>query len=87
MPGCSWNVLADAPSPSRVYPSDILPLMQSLLAALADIDFEHDCEREKFSNSDLEPKAKRLIAEALQAHHQHRREPYVRSLNQLHQMR
>ena len=33
--------------------SDILPLMQSLLATLADIDFAHECELERFSNSGL----------------------------------
>jgi hypothetical protein len=81
------NVAADASSSSRVYPADILPLMQSLLATLADIDFAHECELERFSNSGLEPEAKRLIGEALQANFQQRREPYLRRLKQLQQMR
>ena len=77
----------EAQSSSRTYPPDILPLMQSLLATLADIDFEHDGELESFKNSSLEPEAQRLIREALHAKHQQRREPYVRSLKQLQQMR
>jgi hypothetical protein len=87
MPVPSWKVSADVPTTSRVYTFDILPLMQSLLATLADIDLEHECELERFSNSGLEFEVERLIGEALHANFQQRREPYVRSLKQLQQMR
>jgi len=67
----------------RVYSPDILPQLQSLLAALADIDFacEKNLERIRRSPSDEDQK-RRMIAALLQ-HHEAQRARCVEELTAL----
>jgi hypothetical protein len=46
----------------------------------AALDFEPECELERFSNSDLEPEAETLMGEVLHSRFRQQREPYVSSL-------
>ena len=67
---------------SRYYSPALLPLIQSLLATLANIEFEFERECEKVrSTTDIQLKAR--VLERLRAEHQARREPYVRELARL----
>jgi hypothetical protein len=65
---------------SLTYSSDVLPLMQSLLSTLADIDFGHQYELEKLDRSSSDARTKRQIRNRLIAEHQQRRAPYVSQL-------
>ncbi len=64
----------------RMYSPNLQPLLQSLLSAVADMDFEYECEREKLSGRPLSRDEKIRRLETLRAQHQIRREPYVRQL-------
>jgi hypothetical protein len=69
--------------PPGTYSPDILPLLQSLLAALADIDFEYQKDRETILKSPIEePLKQRAIATLAERHHE-RRDPYLRELDKL----
>jgi hypothetical protein len=73
--------------PSRqlpgTYSPDILPLLQSLLAALADIDFEFQKDRETILKSAIdEPLKQRAIATLAEQHHE-RRDPYLQEIDKL----
>lgn len=67
----------------RLYSSDILPHLQSLLADLADIDFacEKSLERIRHSQTDEDYKHRMIVA--LQQRHQEQRAPYVQELTAL----
>jgi len=65
------------------YPPDFLPLLQSLLATLADIDFEHESDIETVRNSAADEWLKQTTIRKLQERHQERRAPYVRRLDGL----
>ncbi len=67
----------------HVYSPDILPQMQSLLAALADIDCAYDNDVETVRNSSTPEIIKRSVIATLQRRHQERRAPYVRQLEAL----
>ena len=74
---------ATGPSPAPLYPSERLPRMQSLLAALADIETRYEMERERLEQgSGIEDEKQRLRAE-LEAVWQRDRVPIVRRLAQL----
>ena len=79
MPEGKLRVISSKPQP-RVCPADIQPLMQTLLATLADIDFEHQCELEKVKSSATEPSLKAKIITRLEQRHRERRHPYVQEL-------
>jgi hypothetical protein len=65
------------------YSPDMLPLMQSLLRTLADIDFEFSKDLETVQQSAVvEPLKQRAIATLRKRHHE-RRAPYVREINKL----
>ncbi len=67
---------------SRSYSPALLPLIQSLLATLANMEFEFEQECEKVrGTTDIQLKA-RMLAQ-LRAQHQARREPYLRELARL----
>jgi len=71
----------DAARPTY-YSPETLPLMQSLLATLANIEFEFERECEKVrGTTDVHLKA-RVLAQ-LKVRHQDRREPYIRELARL----
>jgi hypothetical protein len=66
-----------------VYPADLLPRLQSLLSALADLDCAHERAVEGIEHGEADPglKARRLAS--LNESHRQRREPYVRDLAHL----
>jgi hypothetical protein len=67
----------------RMYPSELLPSLQALLAALADIDFAHESDIETVRNSSADEWLKQTVIGRLQARHQERRTPYVQQLERL----
>jgi hypothetical protein len=64
----------------RMYSSDLQPLLQSLLATLADIDFEHERECDNISSRTMDMNLKIRLLEKLKQHHRQRREPYLQHL-------
>ena len=64
----------------RLYSPDLQPLLQSLLATLADIDFEHERERDTISTRTADMNLKIRLLEKLREHHSERREPYIQQL-------
>jgi hypothetical protein len=69
--------------PPDTYSPDILPLMQSLLGALADIDFEFQKDRETILKSPIEGPLKQRAIATLAKRHRERRDPYVREIDKL----
>ncbi len=67
----------------RMYSPELQPLLQSLLATLADIDFAHESDIETVRNSLAEDWLKQTTIRKLQQRHRERREPYVRRLEAL----
>ena len=65
------------------YSPDILPLLQSLLGALADIDFEYQRDRETILQSPIEEPLKQRAIATLAKRHQERRDPYLREIDKL----
>jgi hypothetical protein len=63
-----------------MYAPELLPLLQSLLADLADIDFEHASDVESIRTSTAEEWLKQTAIRKLQERHRERRAPYVRKL-------
>ena len=68
------------PSFPRMYSPNLQPLIQTLLAGLADIDFEYECEREKLDGVPLDPQTRTRRLAKLKAQHYERRMPYIRQL-------
>ena len=65
------------------YSPDILPSLQSLLAALADIDFEYQKDRETILQSPIEEPLRQRAIATLAKRHQERRDPYLREIDKL----
>ena len=63
-----------------VYSPSVLPLMQSLLATLANIDFEHEHEVERVTRSSAPASLKAHLLAKLTERHRERRTPYVGEL-------
>jgi hypothetical protein len=55
-------------------------LLQSLLATLADLDFDYEKEREKLSNASPDTNIKIRALEKLKNRHRERRDPYIQQL-------
>ena len=68
---------------AHTYSPEVLPLLQLLLATLADIDFEHESDIETVRNSSAEEWLKQATIRKLQERRQKRRAPYVRKLEGL----
>ncbi len=68
---------------NRIYSADIQPLMQNLLATLADIDFAHECELQQIETGSGDAALKEGLRAKLDASHRERREPYVQQLASL----
>ena len=66
-----------------MYPPELLPLLQSLLATVADIDFEHESDVETVRNSSADEWLKQTTIRKLQECHQERRMPDVQQLESL----
>jgi hypothetical protein len=65
---------------ARPYPSELLPSLQSLLAALANIDFEHESDLETIRNSSVDDWLRQITIRKLQERHLERRALHVRQL-------
>jgi hypothetical protein len=63
-----------------VYSPDLQPLLQSILAALADIDLVHDSEVAIIRDSAADEWLKQTVIRKLDERHRERRAPYVRQL-------
>ena len=68
------------PGISRMYATELLPLLQSLLADLADLDFEHESDVETIRTSTAEGWLKQAAIRRLQERHRERCTSYVRQL-------
>ncbi|MBD2749048.1 hypothetical protein IC232_20375 [Microvirga sp. BT688] len=64
----------------RIYSPAYQPLLQSLLATLADLDFDYEQEREKLSSTSPDATIKDRALEKLKNRHRERREPYIQQL-------
>ena len=65
---------------ARQYSPEITPLLQSLLATLADIDFAYESDLEVVQNSAVDEVLKQKVVEKLQQQYRARREPYIRQI-------
>ncbi len=68
---------------AHTYSPEVLPLLQLLLATLADLDFEHESDIETVRNSSADEWLKQATIRKLQERRQKRRAPYVRKLEGL----
>ena len=68
---------------ARLHPSAPLPPRQSLLATLADLDFEHASDVETVRNSPVDDWLKQAVIRTLEERHRQRRAPYVKQLEHL----
>jgi hypothetical protein len=64
-----------------MYVPGVAPLLQSLLATLADIDFAFESDLEVVETSATDEALKRKIVERLREQHRERRAPYVRQID------
>jgi hypothetical protein len=64
----------------RMYSPNLQPLMQSLLATLANIDFEYEHEISRVRKSSTESGVKTHLLARLQERHRERRSPYIQQL-------
>ena len=67
----------------RIYSPDVQPLLQSLLATLADLDFDYERERERISRSTEDSNLRVRLLRKLADKHRERRDPYIRHLTAL----
>jgi hypothetical protein len=84
MPRTSTARLASASSmqcPS--YPADLLPLLQSTLAALADIELRYHCDQEKLQGWAGPEAIKMRFGAQLSERYQRECTPYVQKLSEL----
>jgi hypothetical protein len=65
------------------YPPDFLPLLQLLLATLADIDYEHESDIETVRSSSADEWLKQATIRKLRERRHQRRVPYIRKLESL----
>ena len=79
MPNGTLQMIESNQKP-RVYPANIQPLMQSLLATLANIDFVHEREIEKLRNSATDVSLRETLIAVLEEGHEKRRQPYLEGL-------
>jgi hypothetical protein len=71
------------PDAARPYPSELVPSLQSLLATLADLDFEHTSDVETVRNSPVEDWLKQTVIRTLEERHRQRRAPCIGQLERL----
>jgi hypothetical protein len=69
--------------PDYFYSPNILPLMQSLLSVLADLDFQFEGDLDTVMNSKIDEALKLEVIASLKQRHQERRSPYLRELAEL----
>jgi hypothetical protein len=72
--------LQKASNTNRVYSPDILPLLQTVLAELADIDFAFEKSLETIRHGPADEESKSEMIASLWRQHRERREPYIQEL-------
>ncbi|HEX2136941.1 MAG TPA: hypothetical protein VHG30_13730 [Microvirga sp.] len=70
--------------PDPFYPADLLPELQSMLKALADVEVRYERERERLARSSEPDEVRERLLAALERQRRREREPYVRRLSELH---
>jgi hypothetical protein len=68
---------------ARVYPSELRLSLQSLLATLANLDFEHESDVETIGDSSANEWLKQTVIRKLLERHQQRRAPFFQQLERL----
>ena len=68
------------PNASGFYSSDILPLLQTALAALADLDFAHEKSLDRIRQSPADDAEKSAAIARLRQQHRDMRAPFVHEL-------
>lgn len=66
-----------------VYPNDIRPRLQLVLAALADMDFALERNLDSIRKGEADEAQKRDVITMLRKRHQERRTPYLHELAEL----
>jgi hypothetical protein len=69
--------------PRGIYSRETPPVLQSLLRALAAVDFEFQKDRETILNSAIDEALKRKAIATLAKRHEERRAPYLRGIDKL----
>jgi hypothetical protein len=77
------RILGGLQQDEGTYSSNILPLLQTLLRTLADIDFEFQKDLETVQQSAVEEHLRERATAMLKKRHHERRTPYVREINKL----
>ena len=67
----------------RLYPSDIRPRLQTVLAALADLDFAFESDLEAIKRSAVDEVLKHQAMARLRDRHRERRAPHLAQLAKL----
>ncbi len=70
----------EKPNLDSTYAPDLLPLLQSLLADLADLDFAHERNLDTIRRSPVDEDVKRTMLAGLRQRHHQMRAPYVHEL-------
>ena len=68
-----------------VYPEQLLPELQSMLKALADVEVRYEMDRKRLRRSAEPQEAKERLLRDLAERRRREREPYVKRLTQLQQ--
>jgi hypothetical protein len=71
------------PNAGGFYSSDILPLLQNILAELADLDFAHEKNLDRIRQSAADDSEKSAMIVRLRRQHRDMREPFVHELTTL----
>ncbi len=69
--------------PAPYYPDDLLPKIQSVLKALADVEIRYERERARLNRSPEPAAVKKRLLARLRDRRRQEREPYVRRLSVL----
>jgi len=75
--------LQTVPNRETFYSPDILPLLQTTLADLADLDSDYEKNLEAIRHSDADEGRKRELIARLWLQHRERRAPYIHELTVL----
>jgi hypothetical protein len=68
---------------AATYPDDLLPELQTMLAALANLEVRYEKDREQLTAWEGPKAAKGRFAAQLEERHQREREPYLQRLSDL----
>ena len=83
MPATTRHSVHTGDAAARADLSELRPLLRSLRATLADIDFEHESDVETVRTSSVDEWLKRTTIRKLQERHQEQRMPCVAQLERL----